>query len=106
MLVDGPLELRRDMAVRALERRPPRRLPLPFSETALGAERIMKTALAGGGLIATADCRWRDDPDLLALRAALAAEDVGPVQGLFFFGAAPAPPRRRGAAAGRVPPRG
>ena len=85
VLVSGPLELRRDMAVRALNAGRHVVLPLPFSETALGAERIMKTALAAGGLIVTADCPWRSDPDLLALRAALAAEDVGPVQGLFFF---------------------
>ena len=92
VLVDGPLDLRRDMAVRALNAGRHVVIPLPFSETALGAERIMKTALAGRGLVATADCRWRDDPDLLALRAALAAEDVGPVQGLFFFGVVPPRP--------------
>jgi len=85
VLVDGPLELRRDMAVRALTAGRHVVLPLPFAETAIGAERIMKTALAGGGLTATADCPWRNDADLLALRTALEAEDVGPVQGLFFF---------------------
>jgi scyllo-inositol 2-dehydrogenase (NADP+) len=87
VLVDGPLELRRDMAVRALNAGRHVVLPLPFAETALGAERIMKTALSGQDLVATADCWWRDDPDLLALRAALNAADAGPVQGLFFFDA-------------------
>jgi predicted dehydrogenase len=85
VLVDGPLELRRDMAVRALNAGRHVVLPLPFAETALGAERIMKTALSGRGLVATADCWWRDDADLLALHAALGAADAGPVQGLFFF---------------------
>jgi scyllo-inositol 2-dehydrogenase (NADP+) len=85
VLVDGPLELRRDMAVRALNAGRHVVLPLPFAETALGAERIMKTALSGQDLVATADCWWRDDEDLLALRAALSAADAGPVQGLFYL---------------------
>lgn len=92
VLVDGPLELRRDMAVRALNAGRHVVLPLPFAETALGAERIMKTALSGQDLVATADCWWRDDEDLLALRAALTAADAGPVQGLFFFTSVEPPP--------------
>ncbi len=93
VLVDGPLELRRDMAVRALNAGRHVVLPLPFAETAPGGERIMKTALSGQGLVATADCWWRDDADLLALRAALDAADAGPVHGLFFFTALePRPP--------------
>ena len=92
VLVNGPLELRRDMAVRALNAGRHVVLPLPFAETATGGERIMKTAFSGQDLVATADCWWRDDADLLALRAALDAVDAGPVQGLFFFTALEARP--------------
>ncbi len=92
VLVDGPLEVRRDMAVRALNAGRHVVVPLPFAETAPDGERIMKTALSGQDLVATADCWWRDDADLLALRAALDAADPGPVQGLFFFTALEAAP--------------
>lgn len=84
VLVNGLLEYRRDLAVRALNAGRHVVLPLPFAETALGAERILKTALKQG-LVATADCRWRDDPDLRALREALAREELGQVKGLFLF---------------------
>ncbi|MHC5035190.1 MAG: hypothetical protein ACYTFZ_09155, partial [Planctomycetota bacterium] len=53
----------------------------PFCETAADAERVMKTALRCG-LAATMDMPWRADAGFRALRAALAAENVGPVHGL------------------------
>ncbi len=86
VLVDAPLELRRDLATRALNAGRHVVLPLPFAETALGAERVMKTAHKQG-LVATADCPWRDNPDLHALRFALQAAPVGPPLGITLFAA-------------------
>ncbi|KPK65414.1 MAG: hypothetical protein AMK73_03020 [Planctomycetes bacterium SM23_32] len=90
VLAGGPVELRRDFAVRALNAGRHVALAGRFCESALGAERVMKTALRAG-LVATADLRGRDDADLRALRAALEAENVGAVQGAFRYYAAPAP---------------
>lgn len=84
VLVDGPLEKRRDFAVRALNADCHVVIRGPFCETAMDAERVMKTAIRAG-LVATMDLAWRDQPDLLALRRALAAENVGAVHGLFGF---------------------
>jgi len=81
ILVDGPVELRRDFAVRALNAGRHVVLQRPFAETALDAERVMKTALRAG-LVATMDLPWRDEPDLLAVRAAVSAEDAGPLSGV------------------------
>ncbi|NLW51515.1 MAG: Gfo/Idh/MocA family oxidoreductase [Candidatus Brocadiaceae bacterium] len=76
MFVTGPVEKRRDFAVRALNAGRHAVLDLPFCQDAAGAERVMKTALQRG-LVATADLPWRRDPDLLAVRAALEAENLG-----------------------------
>ncbi|MGD2174221.1 MAG: Gfo/Idh/MocA family oxidoreductase [Candidatus Brocadiaceae bacterium] len=84
VLVGGPLELRRDFAVRALNAGRHAALSAPFCETALGAERVMKTAFHAG-LVATMDMKWRDDPDLRGLRLAMGAENIGPVQGAQLF---------------------
>ncbi len=84
VLVGGPLELRRDLAVRALTAGRHVALPLPFCETALDAERVLKTAVRQG-LIATAQMPGRADPDFRALRAALEEENAGPVEGLLRF---------------------
>ena len=84
VLVDGPVDLRRDFAVRALNAGRHVVVAPPFAETALDGERVMKTAL-NAGLLAAMETPWRNDPDLGALRAALAAENAGPVFGLFCF---------------------
>jgi predicted dehydrogenase len=84
VLVGGPLELRRDFAVRALNAGRHVVVQEPFCETALGAERVMKTAFHGG-LVATMNMTWRDEPDLRALRMALTEENVGPVHGVQAF---------------------
>ncbi len=81
VLVGGPVEMRRDFAVRALNAGRHVALQAPFCETALDAERVMKTAFREG-LVATMEMSWRDDPDLTALRAALKAENVGAVHSL------------------------
>ncbi|MHC4591702.1 MAG: Gfo/Idh/MocA family oxidoreductase, partial [Planctomycetota bacterium] len=81
VLVDGPVARRRDFALRALSSGRPVVLAPPFCEAAAGAERVMKTALRRG-LAATMDMPWRGDVGLRALRAALAAENVGDVHGL------------------------
>jgi predicted dehydrogenase len=91
VLVGGPLELRRDFAVRALNAGRHVLMAGRFCETALGAERVMKTALRAG-LVATADLRDRDDADLRALRAALEAENAAEVRGAMrFYVAEPLP---------------
>jgi len=84
VLVDGPLEMRRDFAVRALNAGRHVVLPEPFCETALDAERVMKTALRAG-LIATQNLTWRQDADLRALLEAARVENVGRPHGLFCF---------------------
>ncbi len=84
VLVDGPVEMRRDFAVRALNAGHHAVLREPFCETALDAERVMKTALKAG-LVATQNLPWRNDADLRALREALRAENVGDAHGLFCF---------------------
>jgi predicted dehydrogenase len=87
VLVDGPVALRRDFSVRALNAGRHVVVAPPFCETALDAERVAKTA-ARKGLVATMDVKWRDDADLGALRAALDGENVSSVQGAFLFCAA------------------
>ncbi|MFO8007451.1 MAG: Gfo/Idh/MocA family oxidoreductase [Candidatus Brocadiia bacterium] len=84
VLVDGPVELRRDLAVRALNAGRHVVLALPFCETALDAERVMKTALHTG-LVATAELPWRTRPELLSLRHALEQENVSKVVGVHGF---------------------
>jgi len=84
VLVDGPVETRRDFAVRALNAGRHVVLREPFCETALDAERVMKTALRAG-LVATQNLTWRQEPDLRALREAMQVENVGPAHGLFCF---------------------
>ena len=84
VLVDGPVEKRRDFAVRALNAGRHAVLAPPFCEAALDAERVMKTAVRKG-LVATMDLPWRADPDLRAVQAALEGENVAAVQGLFSF---------------------
>jgi predicted dehydrogenase len=81
VLVEGALETRRDSAVRALNAGRHVVLQRPFTETALDAERVMKTALRRG-LVATMDMAWRGDSDLCALQTALALEEVSEVTGL------------------------
>ena len=66
VLVDGPLQARRDFAVRALNAGRHVVLRPPFCESAPDAERVMKTALRNG-LLATMEMPWRDDPDLAAV---------------------------------------
>jgi predicted dehydrogenase len=84
VLVDGPVELRRDLAVRALNAGRHVVLHEPFSESAVDAERVMKTALRHG-LAATMDVPWPDDPDLLALECAIREENVAGINGAFCF---------------------
>ncbi len=81
VLVGGPLDRKRDFAVRALNAGCHVVLQQPFCETALDAERVMKTAFREG-LVATMDMKWRDEADLRALRIALAEENVAPVHGV------------------------
>ncbi|MHC4481849.1 MAG: Gfo/Idh/MocA family protein [Planctomycetota bacterium] len=81
ILVDGPVARRRDFAVRALNAGHHVVLAPPFCESAPDAERVMKTALRAER-VATMDMPWRSDGGLRALRAALDAENVGPVCGL------------------------
>ncbi len=90
VLVDGPVELRRDFAVRALNAGKHALLRPPFCETAVDAERVMKTALRSG-LVATMDVDWGDDPDLLALQEAVSGENAAGVYGAFCFWPAPEP---------------
>jgi len=87
VLVGGPLALRRDLSVRALNAGRHVVVEPPFCETALDAERLAKTAIRRG-LVATMDVKWRDDEDLRALRAALVGENVSTIQGAFLFCAA------------------
>jgi len=95
VVVEGPVEKRRDFAVRALNAGRNVLLQEPFCETALDAERVMKTAFHTD-LAATMNMTWRDDPDLRALQLALREENVGQVHGLYLFWApaedAEAPP--------------
>ena len=70
VVVAGPVERRRDLAVRALNGGRHVVTAAPFAETPRDAARIMKTA-ARQGLMATMDIPWRSDPDLRALLAAL-----------------------------------
>ncbi len=84
VLVDGPVEKRRDLAVRALNAGRHVVIRQPFCETVVDAERVVKTARRAG-LIVTMDLPWRDDPDLRALQTALAAENVEAVHGLLCF---------------------
>jgi len=91
VLVDGPIELRRDFAVRALNAGRHVVTAPPFCETAMDGERVAKTAIRKG-LVATMDLKWRGDADFRAIRAALAAENVSGVQGAFLFWAVSEPP--------------
>jgi len=65
VLVDGPVGLRRDMAVRALNGGCHVLMRPPFCESAADAERVAKTALRNG-LVATMNVAWGDDADLRA----------------------------------------
>ncbi len=89
VVVEGPLERRRDLAVRALNAGRNVLLQEPFCETALDGERVMKTAFHTG-LIATMQMPWRDEPDLRALQHALRQENLDQVHGLHMFWAPPA----------------
>lgn len=84
VLVEGPVDTRRDQAVRALNAGRHVVTARPFAETAADAQRILKTALRAG-LLATMDMPWRDDRDLLAVQAALAGESVGKVAGITAY---------------------
>ena len=88
VLVGGPLDTRRDFAVRALNAGCHVLIQEPFCETALDAERVMKTAFHNG-LVATMNLEWRDDADLCALRAALAEENVGAIHTVQTFWSPP-----------------
>lgn len=90
VLVTGPIEKRRDFAVRALNAGRHAVIELPFCDDASDAERVMKTALQRG-LIATADLHWRRDADLLAVRAALAGENLGSLWGVLCSAGRPQP---------------
>ena len=90
ILVGGPPAKRRDFAVRALNAGRHAVLELPFCEEAADAERVMKIALRKG-LIATAELPWRRDPDLRAVQAALAGENLGAVDGLLCSISVPKP---------------
>jgi predicted dehydrogenase len=90
VLVMGPVEKRRDFAVRALNAGKHAVLELPFCEDAADAERVMKTALQRG-LVATADLPWRRQADLRAVRAALDAENLGALWGVLCSVARPQP---------------
>jgi predicted dehydrogenase len=91
VLVEGPVEKRRDFAVRALNGGRHVVVAQPFAETAVDATRVMKTALKGG-LVATTNLAGRDDPDLVSLMSALAAENVSAVHGAMAFRSAPVVP--------------
>lgn len=84
VLVDGPVERRRDFAVRALNAGKHVAVSPPFAETARDAARILRTA-GRQGRVATMDLPWRSDPDLRALRTAIEREGAGPVTGLMAF---------------------
>jgi len=84
VLVDGATARRRDFAVRALNAGRHVVLRPPFGEEAADAERIMRTALRHN-LVATMDVTWRDEPDLAAMQAALAAAGSPEVWGLMGF---------------------
>jgi len=90
ILVDGPVELRRDFAVRALNAGHHAVLRPPFGQAPADGERIMKTALRQG-LVATVDMPLRDDPDLLALEEAIRQENVPAIHGALCFQRAPEP---------------
>lgn len=81
VLVDGPVEMRRDLSVRALNAGRHVVLQEPFCEDGHGAERVARTALKKG-LVATCDLGSRDEPSFRALLEALQGEDCGPVYGL------------------------
>jgi len=81
IIVAGPVERRRDLAVRALDGGRHVVTAAPFAETPRDAARIMKTA-ARQGLMATMDIPWRSDPDLRALLAALQHPDAPRVHSL------------------------
>ncbi len=81
IIVAGPAERRRDLAVRALNGGRHVVTTAPFAATARDAARIMKTA-ARQGLMATMDIPWRSDPDLRALLAALQHPDAPRVHSL------------------------
>ena len=93
VFVGGPVELRRDLAVRALNAGRHVVLQAPFCESALDAERLMKTAFQQG-LIATMQMSWRDEPDFRALRVALAEENAGMVHSLQAFWWPPEPDQK------------
>ncbi len=82
VLVDGPVEKRRDSAVRALNAGKHVVVAAPFCESAPDARRIMKTAQQTGRL-ATMDLPWRRDADLRAVRAAMQVQGGAEVQGVF-----------------------
>ncbi|MHC4481073.1 MAG: Gfo/Idh/MocA family protein, partial [Planctomycetota bacterium] len=84
VLADGPVDRRRDFAVRALNAGRHVVAAPPFCETALDAERVMKTALREG-LVATMAMPWRREPSFRALLAALKAENAADVRGLLAF---------------------
>jgi scyllo-inositol 2-dehydrogenase (NADP+) len=90
VLVTGPVEKRRDFAVRALNSGRHAVLDLPFCEEAADAERVKRTAIQRN-LLATADLHWRLDPDFLAVRAALDAENLGSVWGILCSVGRPEP---------------
>jgi len=81
VLVGGPVEKRRDFALRALNAGRHVVTENPLAEDAYGAERIMKTALKRG-LVATCVLEGRDDADYVALRSALAGANVSRIYGI------------------------
>jgi predicted dehydrogenase len=81
VLVEGPVDVRRDLAVRALSAGRHVVIASPFAETAADGHRILKTALRAGRL-ATMDMPWRDAPALGAARAALAGENAATIHGI------------------------
>ena len=81
VLVAGPVESRRDFAVRALNAGRHVVTGKPLAEDAYSAERIMKTALKRG-LIATCPLEGRDDADYVAVRSALNGAGISRVYGI------------------------
>lgn len=84
ILVQGPVEKRKDFAVRALNAGRHVVVEQPFASESYEAERIMKTALKDG-LVATCDLPSRNDPDFVALKNAIEVTNVGGVYAVEGF---------------------
>lgn len=82
IVVAGPIELRHDFMLRALNAGRHVLAALPFTEDAAAGVRVMKTAL-NAGLVATAFLPWRNEPGFASLLEAVQREDLRPIQQAF-----------------------